>query len=201
MFPFEELGSWATRVNPPKTGVPKLTSRIEDRYHRSATRSWRIAVRRDCRGQGQALIGSLLKGVLDRNIPIHFETRARTSCTEGSRSSVWWPSRSGGTLRVRARKGVVIATGGFEWNEQLVKTFLRGPMTGPISVPECEGDGLLMAMEVGASLGNMSNVWWMTSSRESAAGHRDAKAELPAEPGRAHLPRLDHGQPRTAGAS
>lgn len=80
-----------------------------------------------------------------------------------------------GSIRVRARKGVVIGTGGFEWNEALVKTFLRGPMTGPMSVPECEGDGLLMAMEVGASLGDMSTAYWMTSTKESKAGHRDAK--------------------------
>jgi 3-oxosteroid 1-dehydrogenase len=64
---------------------------------------------------------------------------------------------------------VVIATGGFEWNQELVKTFLRGPMTGPVSVPENEGDGLLMAMEVGASLGNMSSAWWMMSVKESSA--------------------------------
>ena len=83
---------------------------------------------------------------------------------------------NGGQVRYRARRGVVIATGGFEWNQQLVNALLRGPITGPISVAECEGDGLLMAMEVGASLGNMANAWWMTSSRESTAGHRDARA-------------------------
>ena len=31
-YPFDELGSWASRVNPPKTGLPKLTSRMEDYY-------------------------------------------------------------------------------------------------------------------------------------------------------------------------
>ncbi|MEZ5216433.1 MAG: FAD-binding protein [Ilumatobacteraceae bacterium] len=117
--------------------------------------------------------------MLDRDIPIHFETRARQLCTEGSRVVGVVAEQDGGrTVRYRARKGVVICTGGFEWNQQLVKAFLRGPMTGPISVPECEGDGLLMAMDVGASLGNMSSAWWMTSSKESAAAHRDAKASF-----------------------
>ena len=176
VFAFEELCSWATRVNPPKTGIPKLTSRIEDRHGGVTPEMLDERRRRDCRGQGQALVGSLLRGVLDRDIPVQFDTRARHLVTDTGRVVGVVVEHERGTSRIRARKGVVIATGGFEWNEQLVKTFLRGPMTGPISVPECEGDGLLMAMEVGASLGNMANAWWMTSSKESKAGHRDTRA-------------------------
>jgi 3-oxosteroid 1-dehydrogenase len=176
VFAFDQLGSAATRVNPPKTGVPKLTSRFEDKYGGVTDDDLAERRRRDCRGQGQALIGALYKAILDRDIPIHFETRARTLCTDAGRVVGVVAEQEHRTLRIRARSGVVIATGGFEWNQQLVKTFLRGPMTGPISVPECEGDGLLMAMEVGASLGNMANAWWMTSSKESnAAGHRDTR--------------------------
>ncbi len=174
-YPFDELGSAASRVNPPKSGPPKLTSRMEDYYDELGPDQIDERRRRDFRGQGQGLIGSLYKGVLDRGIPVHFETRARHLCTAEGRITGVVAERDSGTVRYRARRGVVICTGGFEWNEQLVKTFLRGPMTGPISVPECEGDGLLMAIEVGAGLGNMSNAWWMTSSRESSAAHRDAK--------------------------
>ncbi len=181
-YPFDELGAAASRVNPPKTGVPKLTSRMEDYYREVGPEELEERQRRDFRGQGQALIGGLYRAILDRNIPVHFDTRARRLCTEGRRVVGVEVERDGRVLRYRARKGVIICTGGFEWNEQLVKSFLRGPMTGPISVPECEGDGLLMAMEVGASLGNMANSWWMTSSLESTAGHRDARANyLPSQ--------------------
>ncbi len=171
-YPFDELGPAASRVNPPKAGLPKLTSRMEDYYGEVGPEELEERRRRDFRGQGQALIGSLYRGILDRNIPVHFETRARQLCTEAGRVVGVTAEQGGRIIRVRARRGVIICTGGFEWNEQLVKAFLRGPMTGPISVPECEGDGLLMAMEVGASLGNMSNAWWMTSSKESSATRR-----------------------------
>jgi succinate dehydrogenase/fumarate reductase flavoprotein subunit len=173
VFPFEELGSWATVVNPPKTGWPRRTSMIED-YHGPALTPEELADRdaRDCRGQGQALIGSLLKGVLDRGIPVHLESRARQLITDGRHVIGVVTEEEGATLRIRARKGVVIATGGFEWNEKLVHAFMRGPLTGPVSVPECEGDGLLMAMEVGASLGNMGKAWWLQSSQEMAAHGR-----------------------------
>ncbi len=174
-YPFDELGAWASRVNPPKSGLPKLTSRMEDYYHEVDDAQLEQRRARDYRGQGQALIGSLLRGVVDRTIPIHFDTRARHLVVDGGRVVGVVADNDGVQRSYRARRGVVIATGGFEWNQQLVKAFLRGPMTGPISVPECEGDGLLMAMEVGASLGNMANAWWMTSSRESRAGHRDAR--------------------------
>ncbi len=177
VFPFEELGSAATRVNPPKTGIPKRTSRNEDFHGGISADEREERERRDSRGQGQALIGSLFKGILDRHIPVHYETRARNLCREGDRVVGVVAEQENRTVKIRARKGVIIATGGFEWNAKLVNTFLRGPMTGPISVPECEGDGLLMAMEVGASLGNMANAWWMTSTKESKAGqHRDTRA-------------------------
>ena len=175
-YPFDELGGAASRVNPPKAGLPKVVSRMEEYYQEIGPEEIERRRAHDYRAQGQGLIGSLYRGILDRDIPVHFDTRARTLVTEGKRVIGVVAECNGRTVRYRARRGVVIATGGFEWNDRLVKTFLRGPMTGPISVPECEGDGLLMAMEVGASLGNMANAWWMTSSKESSAAHRDARA-------------------------
>jgi len=170
VFPFEALGSWAIKVNPPKTGLPKRMSMVEDRFSPGlSAEELADRERRDCRAQGQALIGSLLRGVLDREIPIRLESRARHLIREDGRVVGVVTEENGSTRRVLARKGVIIATGGFEWNDKLVKTFLRGPMTAPVSVPECEGDGLLMALEVGASLGNMSNAWWQMSTREVAA--------------------------------
>ncbi|MBI1352506.1 MAG: FAD-dependent oxidoreductase [Actinomycetales bacterium] len=173
VFPFVELGSWAKWVNPPKTGWPRRTSMIEDYYTPNLPEDV-LAEReeRDCRGQGQALIGSLLKGVLDRGIPLHRESRAQHLITDGRTVVGVVTEEEGRRLRIGSRKGVIIATGGFEWNEKLVHSFLRGPMTGPVSVPECEGDGLLMAMEVGASLGNMGKSWWLQSSQEMAAHGR-----------------------------
>src|SRR5262249_31849356 len=56
---------------------------------------------------------------------------------------------------------VVIATGGFEWDQALVRAFVRGPMTHPVSVKTNTGDGLRMAVRVGAVLGNMREAWGM----------------------------------------
>ncbi len=42
-----------------------------------------------------------------------------------------------------------------------MRAFTRGPMTHPVSIPTNTGDGLRMAMRVGAMLGNMREAWWM----------------------------------------
>ncbi len=55
---------------------------------------------------------------------------------------------------------VIITSGGFERDEQLVKAFLRGPMTAPTGAPTNQGDGLRIAMAAGAALGSMSEAWW-----------------------------------------
>ena len=62
---------------------------------------------------------------------------------------------------MRATKGVVLASGGFEWNERTRRAFLRGPMTHPVSMETSTGDGLLMAMKAGAMLSNMREAWWI----------------------------------------
>jgi succinate dehydrogenase/fumarate reductase flavoprotein subunit len=64
---------------------------------------------------------------------------------------------------IRAKKGVVLASGGFEWNKELSAQFLGGELTHPNSPPGNDGDGLKMAMSVGADLGNMSEAWWCPS--------------------------------------
>lgn len=175
-FSFERLGKWAGRVNPSKMAYPLRGSLMEaiSGSLDEATLAEREAG--DYRGLGQALAGALFMAVLDRNIPVEFEKRARKLVKDGDRViGVIAEDANGKPFRVRARRGVVIATGGFEWNETLVKAFVRGPLTGPVSVPENEGDGLLMAIEAGAQLGNMQNAFWMQSVLEFKPQHRNAK--------------------------
>lgn len=175
-FSFDRLGKWAGRVNPSKMAYPLRGSLMEAVQGTldEATLAEREA--KDYRGLGQALAGSLFLAVIDRDIPIEFEKRARKLVKDGSRViGVVAEDADGKDFRVRARRGVVIATGGFEWNEKLVQTFLRGPLTGPVSVPENEGDGLLMAIDAGAQLGNMQHAYWMQSVLEFKPQHRNAK--------------------------
>ena len=166
LFAFAELGEWAERVNRQSTDlhpqalvVPVTLVESMGAVPRSEVLAERA--RRDVRGMGQALVGALLKGCLDRALPIHTDTRALELIRQDGAVVGMRAQHRGRDVHVKARKGVVLATGGFEWNADLVKAFLRGPLIGPASPPENEGDALLMAMEVGAQLANMSEAWWM----------------------------------------
>ena len=172
-FSFDRLGKWATRVNPTKMAYPVRGSLMEAIHGTLSEATLAEREAQDFRGLGQALAGALFKAVLDRDIPVEFEKRARKLVKHHDRViGVIATDAHGRDFSVRARRGVVIATGGFEWNETLVKAFLRGPLTGPVSVPE---NGLVMAIEAGAQLGNMSHAFWQQSVLEMKPQHRAAK--------------------------
>ncbi len=112
-------------------------------------------------GMGPALVAGLLRGLLDIGIEPHTRSQAIQLLGDNEGVTGVTINQEGQPIDVTSKKGVIIATGGFEWNSELVRTFLRGPMTGPAGSPENTGDGLQMAMEVGAKLGNMRNAWWV----------------------------------------
>ncbi|WP_241473946.1 FAD-dependent oxidoreductase [Mycolicibacterium neoaurum] len=110
---------------------------------------------------GTALIAGLLMGLLDRGVePV---TDARALELYGSAEGITGVRirHAGRDIRVRSHQAVILATGGFEWDPQLVEAFLRGPMRGAVSPPNNIGDGLRMAMAHGADLANMGEAWWV----------------------------------------
>lgn len=111
---------------------------------------------------GRSLIGSLFKATLDRGIETILNTAGKQLVMneEGKVVGVEAENSAGEILYFGARKGVILASGGFEWNKELVRAFLKMPITHPVSPPGNEGDGLMMAMEAGAALDNMSEAWW-----------------------------------------
>ena len=110
---------------------------------------------------GTALIAGLLKGLLDRGVePV---TDARALELYGSAEGITGVRirHAGRDIRVRSHRAVILGTGGFEWDPQLVEAYLRGPMRGAVSPPNNTGDGLRMAMAHGADLANMGEAWWV----------------------------------------
>lgn len=164
-FPYGELGEWRDRVGvspyfPDYTytigettlgqPVPMPASPEVKEYRRA----------HDERGMGLALIGRLLKACLDRGIvPVTGCRATELMMADGMVAGVRFEGLQG-AFAVEARS-VILATGGFEWNPDLVRAFTRGPLTHPVSIPTNTGDGLKMAMRVGAMLGNMREAWWM----------------------------------------
>lgn len=120
---------------------------------------------RDIVGTGHALMAGLIKAAKDRGIAMRRGVRARRLIIEDGVVVGLEAEENGETIRIGARRGVVIASGGFEWNERLVKDFIFGPAPAPLSPPFNEGDGLHMAIEAGAELANMSEAWYHATMR------------------------------------
>ena len=60
---------------------------------------------------------------------------------------------------IKARKAVVLTCGGFENNQEMIRNFLTNlPCCYPLGTPYNTGDGIKMAMAVGADLWHMSNI-------------------------------------------
>ena len=66
--------------------------------------------------------------------------------------------RDGKPFHVKARRGVVLTCGGFENNQEMIRNYLPGvPYCYTSGSPYNEGDGITMAMSVGADLWHMNN--------------------------------------------
>ncbi|MGD0636978.1 MAG: FAD-binding protein, partial [Nitrososphaerales archaeon] len=82
-----------------------------------------------------------------------------TTSASSSSSGVGWPSTTiGKVINVKANKGVILASGGFDWNSQMLLNFVRGPEPFAEGVLTNTGDGQMMGAAVGAQLANMNNV-------------------------------------------
>lgn len=114
--------------------------------------------RDDVRVLGPALVATLFKALLDRGVEVQADSRVTDLVVSDGAVVGVRVEQNGEARLIGARRGVVLASGGFEWNEGLVKTFIGEPIR-PMSPPHNEGDGLIMAMEAGAELGNMKSYW------------------------------------------
>ena len=163
LFSFAELGPWSDKVvRSRRSAHLKITDTTlggGTGFLDDETVQYRID--NDLRGCGNALVGPLIKALLDLDVTPVLDARALDLLRDGERVTGVRMLVNGEEQDILARRGVVLATGGFEWNDDLVAEFLRGPMTAPTSIPTNTGDGLLMAMRAGARLGNMGQAWWV----------------------------------------
>ena len=109
---------------------------------------------------GSSRLWLLLRGALEnRGVEVLYDTRAQRLIQEGGRPEVLGvvAERGGETVEIRARRGVVLATGGFANDPQLARDLLRIPGSRPWGSPGSTGDGLRMALKAGAGVSHLAN--------------------------------------------
>jgi flavocytochrome c len=109
---------------------------------------------------GAAFFGVLEKGAMDAGAEVLYETPAKELVVDTKGQVVGVKADNGGTtMYVKARKAVILTSGGFTRNEQMLYAFtMQGHYSQPLGAPDLTGDGHQMAFALGAATENISEI-------------------------------------------
>jgi 3-oxosteroid 1-dehydrogenase len=173
------LGAELARLNPPYLQVPAGMVVFSADYKWLALAAVSVkgaAVAAEClaRGtkaallgqkpltMGQSLAAGLRKGLLDAQVPLWLDTPLTDLYTESGAVTGAVVTRDGSPGLVRARRGVVVGSGGFEHNAAMRAQYQRQPIgtEWTVGARENTGDGIRAGERAGAALGLMDDAWW-----------------------------------------
>ena len=119
-------------------------------------------LRRRMLSMGQALAAGLRAGLAAEGVPVWLGTPMTGLEVTGGRVTGVRVTRDGRPALVRAGRGVLIATGGFERNEQMRRRYQREPVGTEWTTGSAgnTGDGIIAGEAAGAALGLMDDAWW-----------------------------------------
>ena len=102
---------------------------------------------------GRALVGALYEAALELGVVVRTGTRAvgLLGSADGV-SGIRAVGPDGVERPIRARTGVLLDTGGFEWNAEWTARYVAGPAPHPQTPPVNEGDGHAMLAAMGLPL-------------------------------------------------
>ena len=124
---------------------------------------------------GESFFAALATGVQNRKIRVLYNTPAESLVMNGRVVIGVRATRSGKPYTIKARRAVIITTGGYEYNPAMRGAFLEGPGVKGWAfwgTPANTGDGIAMAMSAGAGLARIA----------SAAGGLSPTVPLPGYP-------------------
>ena len=111
---------------------------------------------------GQALAAGLRAGLVASGVPVWLDTPLAGLEVAGGRVTGVRATRDGEPVLIRARRGVLIATGGFERDEQMRRRYQRAPIGTEWTTGAAgnTGDGIRAGLDLGAATGLMDDAWW-----------------------------------------
>ncbi|NUS45399.1 MAG: 3-oxosteroid 1-dehydrogenase [Mycobacteriaceae bacterium] len=179
------LGPDLDRINRPTMSGPKGIAFTVRDFHdlnmigrtwagkRTAVRVGIQAVLNKLRGTlplslGKALTARLWLSLRDAGVPVWLNTPLVELVTDDAhRVAGVRAERDGVPVLLRARRGVVLAAGGFEHNLAMRKQYLHGPQSTEWTVGAAEnvGEGIVAGQNVGGAVDLMDDAWWGPSVR------------------------------------
>jgi 3-oxosteroid 1-dehydrogenase len=111
---------------------------------------------------GQALVARLRLALAEEGVEMWLSCPVVELVTEDGRVVGVVVERDGKPLRIQAVQGVVLATGGFDHNQELrAKFFGQVDHDWSMGAPSNTGDGIRLGEAVGAATDLMDDAWWM----------------------------------------
>ena len=173
------LGEEIARLNPPYLPAPEYVTitqadyrwlSLGTRHPRALLTAARVSaraasgrlLRRRTLSMGQALAAGLRAGLASAGVPVWLGTALTGLEVSGGRVTGVRATRDGRPVLIRAGLGVLIATGGFERNEQMRQRYQRAPIGTSWTTGSAgnTGDGILAGEAAGAALDLMDDAWW-----------------------------------------
>lgn len=148
---FRKLSLGLRTIKGPLTMVKVLLRRL-----------WAIARGQQMYAMGHAIAIGLRQGLDDAGVTVAYETELKELLIESDRV-VGVAVEQGGTRRtIRAARGVILGSGGFEQNQELREKFLPQPTSASWSTGSTSntGGGLLAGMAIGAATDLLDDAWW-----------------------------------------
>lgn len=142
-----------TRV--PRRGIPRVAYRVAQGIAGKL-------IGREYAAGGQALAAGLYVGVLRAGIPVWTRTSLVELITDGDRVTGARLEQDGREVIVRARRGVVLAAGGFDHNTSMRHQFQSESLEAGWSLGNegNTGDAILAGQRAGADVDLMDQAWW-----------------------------------------
>ncbi|CAL9499086.1 3-oxosteroid 1-dehydrogenase [Streptomyces sp. enrichment culture] len=111
---------------------------------------------------GQALAAGLRAGLRSAGVPVWLNTPLTDLHVENGTVTGAVVTRDGAPGLVRARRGVIVGSGGFEHNAAMRERFQRQPIgtEWTVGAKENTGDGIRAGERLGAALDLMEDAWW-----------------------------------------
>lgn len=120
-----------------------------------------IDLPKELQQKGEAFHLCLINGLKKRRIKVHYNTQAIELITDGGRVIGVKAKQNDKQLFYKALKGVILTSGGYEYNKKMRRSFLEGPGVEGwafYGTTENTGDGIEMALKIGAGLTKIGKV-------------------------------------------
>jgi 3-oxosteroid 1-dehydrogenase len=119
-------------------------------------------LRRRMYAMGNAIAIGLRKGMADAGVPLHYETELTDLVVDGGRVVGVRVLHDGTPAEIRARRGVILGSGGFEKNLEMREKYQPQPTSVDWTTGSefNTGGGILAGIAAGAHTDLLDDAWW-----------------------------------------